>query len=572
MPYDGAVFKNAPALFCVALVVLTAPLASAIPLQVRARTQIVAHADETPGGVAITGRLLRDDQEPVGGAVVRVRLDGAPAREAKTGADGGFSIAIATGAPARSSKALDPSLTWRAEFDGDANCGPVAVSGVLEGARSPSSIRLELTPRTVTLDSDPAKAVVSVRAGKGAVGSVPVFLRVGDGAELVGATDADGDVAFLLHPGALNQQGRLEVSARWPGDHRFSPAQVTRDLRVLQSTRLTLRVAREGSLESGRYRFSGRLGDHRGGVPGATVALRHEREGQGSDRNEVPGAVALTDARGHFVFAVPTQELGQREPGVVEATVVYLPGDGRHAATTSASTRLPVPGPPGVPARLYVAVAMLAMAILVLLELLRSGAIWRWSPGALWRRLSTGQPASRRSSAPDNSPPLRRPDWITVRMMDARTGRDALGAVATLTRLSDGREEPACPETSAWGPLEAGVYSLRCEAPGYLEERHEVTVPHEGELDPCARRLVEVRGHVLTAFVRALRRSGIRFRWGTETPAEVMARCPDVSGASETALHELHRDTEALWFANRKPDRADVERADLLLSQVEERS
>ncbi|MBD89684.1 MAG: hypothetical protein CL940_05075, partial [Deltaproteobacteria bacterium] len=443
MPYDGVVFKSAPVLFCVALVVLTAPLASAIPLQVRARTQIVAHVDETPDGVALTGRLLRDDEEPVGDVVVRVRLEGAPAREAKTGADGEFSIAIATAALAPRSKDLDPSLVWRAEFDGDANCGPVSISGVLEGARSPSSIRLELTPRTVTLDSDPAKAVVSVRSGKGTVGSVPVFLRVGDGAELVGATDADGDVAFLLHPGALNQQGRLEVSARWPGDHRFSPAQATRDLRVLQSTRLTLRVAREGSLESGRYRFSGRLGDHRGGVPGGTVALRHEREDQAPPRVDVPGAVALTDARGHFVFAVPTQELGQREPGVVEATVVYLPGDGLHAPTTSASTRLPVPGPPGVPARLYVAVAMLAMAILVLLELLRSGAIWRWSPRALWRRFSTGQPVRGRSPAPEKRRPLRRPDWISARVIDARTGLDVPGAVATLTRLSDGHEEPA---------------------------------------------------------------------------------------------------------------------------------
>jgi hypothetical protein len=572
LPYDALVANLLPTLISCAVVLLVSLPVSATPLQVRARSELTARVDEAPGGVILRGHLRADDGVPIGGVGVRVRLKGAKPRVSLTRDDGSFEIALSLSGPAEASAKLDPTITWEAEFDGDENSGPVRLSGVLEGARRPSDIDLTIEPRVLSLDSPAARARVSVRAGESPMGSVPVFLRVGEGAELVGATDSEGDVVFLVHPGTLDQQGRLAVSARWAGDHRYGPARVDRNMRVERPTRLTLRVAREGDLDTGRYRFSGRLGDHRGAIAGATIALKYEREDSEAGSEPTSGALARTNERGHFVFAVSTHELSGEDPSVVKASVVYVPGDAVHAGAVSASSRLPVPGPPGVSARWYVAVTMLALALLILLDLIRSGGLGGWASATLWRSL----PGRGSGSTPEHaSEPSKRPmrgDWVTTRLTDARTGvalEEVTGSTLTLVRTIDGDEVAPDDLGNHWGPLASGDYRLSVEVPGYLGQSVDFAVPHDGSLDPLHRRLVEVRGHVLLTFIRALQRLGVRFRWGRETPSEAMARCLAV-GEARHALQRLHQDTEALWFADRRAVSSDVERADLLLAKVEE--
>ena len=156
-------------------------------------------------------------------------------------------------------------------------------------------------------------------------------------------------------------------------------------------------------------------------------------------------------------------------------------------------------------------------------------------------------------------------------VVDDRTGIGVEGAAATLVRLADGEPMSSEEGQGTWGPLSGGAYRLALEAPGYLPHQQEIMIPHDGRFDPFRRRLVEVRGHVLLAFGRALRRLGVRFRWGAETPSEAMARCPEVSGDWGDALGELHQETETLWVADRDAVREDAERADALLARVEER-
>lgn len=576
MPYDGSVVNLLSAPDSCALVLLASFLfslpATATPLQVRARSELSARVDEAPGGVVLRGSLASDGGQPIGAADIRVHLKGSEPRVSVTAADGSFEIVLSLPRNQEGGERLDPSLGWEAEFDGDANAGPARVSGLLEGARKPSSIRLEIEPRTLSLDDPPARARVSVRAGASSIGSVPVFLRVGEGAELVGATDSEGDVAFLLHPGALEQPGRLEVSARWAGDHRLGPARVDRDMHVLRPTRLTLRVAREGTLAAGRYRFSGRLSDDRGAVGGATIALGIQEEGSALDEAPASGAIAQTNPTGHFVFAVPTKDLSADEPSTVQAQVVYIPGDAVHAGATSPSTRLPVPGPPGVSARWYASVTMLALALLILIELLRTGGVRGWGVRTLWRSLVGSRAPLRAApaSAPQESPA--RGDWLSLALTDHRTGAALDGldtSKCTLTCLTAGAEIASAESGVTWGPLVAGSYQLEIHVSGYLSQQVEFSVPHDGSLDPMSRSLVEVRGHVLLMFSRALRGLGVRFRWGTETPSEAMARCAAPVGEAHQALQVLHRDTEALWFADRPPSPSDAERADRLLAKVE---
>jgi hypothetical protein len=556
-----------------------ASFALATPLQIRARTELDVRLTTTDEGLVLEGRLQTDLKRGLEGADVRIQVADAPVRTVVTQESGTFRAAVALPAHPRRTDPTGQSAPWQVFYDGGPEAGPSQARGVIEDGRAPSRLTLQLDPPTTSLYGRPIEARVSVRGEDGNVGSVPVFLRVGSGAELVGATDAGGKVVFLIHPALLEHQGRIPVLARFPGNHRYGPHEVERVVHILQPSRLTLRVAREGGLEGGRYRFSGRLADHRGPIPSATIALVASPPASSTDSpngspTDTPGlrdAITQTDAQGGFVFAVPTQSLSMGEPSVLEAQVVYVAGDGLHRAAVSPMIRLPVPGPPGVPIRWYGGVALVALVVLLAVQGLRGQRLRRWVEGLLaGRRAADLRPVNADAAALPEARP-KRSNWLTVIPVAAFDDAPLpdQGLLATCTDSAGAAVSTAFDAQGQWGPLAAGDYAIRFEAPGYLPTSRTVTVPHDGSLDGLRLPLVAIRGHVLGAFVRALARFGVRLRWGYETPSEAMARCAQVEGDAGSALRGLHRDTEGLWFGGRPAVPSDALEADALLETVE---
>jgi hypothetical protein len=560
-----------PALAALVLASSWATPGQATPLQVRARTQLDVRLTTTDEGLMLDGRLQTDLGRGLGLAEVRIQVADAPTRTVATEDDGRFRAPIALPRRPRSAGPTGSSARWRAFYDGGPEAGPCQAKGVIEDGRAPSRIELKLVPSTTSLFGKPIQARVSVRGEGTSVGSVPVFLRVGSGAELVGATDARGEVVFLIHPALLDHQGRISVLARFPGNHRYGPHEVQRALHILQPSRLTVRVAREGGLERGRYRFSGRLADHRGPMASAAIALIASPSDGSQGEPGLRDAVTQTDAQGRFVFAVPTQSLSRGEPTTLEAQVVYVAGDGLHLPAASPMIRVPVPGPPGVPIRWYGGVALLALVLLLGLQVLRGDHLRRWLAQLTERRRAAQLVLVVDGDAALQPVSPKRPDWLTVIPVNAQDNAPLSPDVLHTTCTdADGAPVLGRPDVPGqWGPLQPGDYTLRSESPGYLPLSRSVTVPHDGSLDGLRLPLTAVRGHVLGAFVRGLARFGVRLRWGYETPNEAMARCVELDGDAGSALRALHEETEGLWFAGRQAAPSHARQADALLETVE---
>lgn len=548
--------------------------AIAAPVRVRARTALTGHVLRSPQGLSLRGRLTDDQEAPVSGAPVHAHIKGLEPRVVRTGEDGTFELTISAGDISSLADVHGDSLPWRLEFAGGPNFGSVIRTGDLDLKRTPTTLSARSDRTEVTLDDTPVTIEVSIRGGERTVASVPIHLRVADGPELVGDTDEQGRVAFLLRPDSVGAFGRVRIRARFPGNSDFAPSQSETSLLISRATRLTLRAGREGDTRDGRYRFSGRLVDERGPLPGSTVGIV-VLSSDGSTVLERCQRTALTDDRGVFLVAVAAREFLGFDGDTVEVQAVFQPASPELQAARSERAVIPVPGPPGVPLSWYFACLAIA-AGLVLLAIVVHLRLWlhlrhAWKQRRLRRHVVEVEDGVVQLMPVSPGRPRGRRDWVAGLAVDRDTGLPVKAANVELS--CDGRAvdtDAAADGSFALGPLEAGIWTMRITGLGLVPREARLRLPHGGELDRMNVRLVSVRGRMRDVFTGGVRRQTTDVRWGHDTPSE-MEQAARASAPTEFAapLAQLRRLVEDAWFSSSPPALEDVTTAEHLGKELE---
>jgi hypothetical protein len=564
------------------LVLLAIPWhAAAVPLQIKAKVRIEVRTEVVPEGRLVKGVVVDDADAPVAFARVHLAIRGLEDQWLYTDREGRFEVLIR----ARDLDLLEHEhgarLPLSAELVPNARYAGARQQGQLELRREATWLEVKLEPEVAPVDAKRVLVRTQLMSAGGPVKGAPVRLQVSDGPELYEASDGQGRVVFLIRPSELGA-GRHPVRARFAGDARYARSEAVRELALRLPTQVTLRVGREGHVATGRYRFSGRLIDAAGPIPGATVAIL-VREGVASGGADRAGdgplgeqvALTSTDANGVYLAAVEGPVLFEGKAGRLDIHALYRPTDEHHFHSVSKElVSFQVPAPPGVPLRWYLAGLLWAMAGVALAQVARH-RLWSGLWGAIWARRWVG-PAD---PDPLVEPPFvvalptppgtrRHGDRVAGQVVDAHTGE---GLAAALVRMEarDAEAAPAQARTKAdggfaIGPLGRGSYELQIDEPGYLVRELPVAIPHDGSLDGVQLNLVSVRARVRDLYLSALKEQDEPMRWGLDTPREGLAR---LSGARGAGLLELRAIVERCWFGPEAPSRGDAERAHWLKSE-----
>jgi hypothetical protein len=562
--------------------------ALAHPLTVRAHTRVTLNLDRRPDGVIVHGRLVDDQGLPVPLEEIQLDVAGYPTQTRITDGDGGFEVPI----DGRDLSLLEASrgqrLPWTLRYHGDRVYGDAREEGVLDLRRVPTRLVLTLAPEVVTLDQSEIRVHVDLYANTVPIPDAEVRVRVGDGTELVGQTGTAGRSTFLIRAGLLGSPGRYAVRARFLGDHLYAPAAADTALRVLLPARVTLRVGREGDVRLGRYRFSGRLADADGALPGATVAILATPSGA-PDAPPLIQTLATTHADGIYLSAISADALfaslapsGDGAPGEIDVRAVFSPTDGRHQGAISHPVRIRVPPPPGVPTRWYLVGLAVVFGFLLLAQAVRHRVF-----AAVWQRLRAIRPERRRAlpdaDAEEDDPPFvvapprgrsPRADHVAGTVVDAHSSVALVGAAVSLTPAGAGGELRARAGRDGrfdLGPLPPGRYRLHIEAPDYIGREVDVALPHDGALDGSSFALVAIRRRVRDTYVRAVTRFGADLAWGVDTPREAFFNAHRSIAPDERALLELRHLVESAWFSERSATLEDAARARQILHALEVR-
>ncbi len=573
-----------PALPCVAFL-LAASLtqaALAVPITVRARTSLEVRASREPTGVALRGHLRDDRGRPVGAETVHVALTGFEVRAVRTFADGAFELTVRDDDLAAVEARHGARLAYAVRFEGDPDHGPASASGHVDLRRHTTWLDLTVDPAAVSIDADRLMVHIALHAESGPVAAAPVRVQVADGPELLGETDAQGLARFLIRPALLGAAGRYALRARFTGDHRFAPAEAATSFRVQLPTRLTLRVGREGDAATGRYRFSGRLIDGDGPLAGATVAILAGPVTADPGADDAPDAprpwlVTTTDADGIYLAAVDARALFDAIDGALEVRAVFRPSDTLHVPAVSRPIVIPVPPPPGIPARWYLAGLLWVVGALAAAHVVRNRSWralrlrWRFRrrrrPGADPVPALVDPPFVLGAASPADSARL---DVVAGRVLDAHTQAPVPGLSV---RLVGGDGQLLAGTTDAFGrfelgPAPPGSWRLDVTGADYLP-RHLVTgLPHTGALDGATFAVVAIRRRVRDLYARALARAAGRLRWGHDTPAEALTTARADDDRLAEALVALERLTEHAWYAPHSLRAQDAEDASRLLEQI----
>jgi len=590
--------------------------AHAVRLEVRSRATLNVQVERRDDGVHLVGHAVDDAGEPLGSEPVEVQVRGLDRKTVVTDPAGGFDVLVRAADAQNLRRLHGAQLAWRADIPATRTHGAAEASGLLDLTRSPTTLRLALSPSRVALHTAGVRVVASLTAAGRALPRAPVRLRVGSGPALTGATGDDGRATFRLLPSALDRAGSVSIKATYEGTGRYASATAQARLDVVRPTRLTLRVSREGSASRGRYRFSGRLADARGPLGGAPVVILAEPlspaeapdarsrgsqlrrdaaappEGAARPTNERPRVVALavTDPDGLFLATTPAQAFRAEIGARAEIRAVYRPTTSHYAGAESAPVSVAVPPAGGVPASWY------AFALAWVLGVV--GAVRAARPIRAWlraRRLHAAREVGAAHEADAEDPPLLAPsrapsprarrDHIAGHLVDAHSGRPLPAGAVQVRRASSAPGESHRGQTSAqgrddapplsptgafeFGPLAPGPYELVATCPGYAPREVTVSCPHGGELDGVRVQLVASKRRVRDIFFAACRALQVDALWGRDTPAEA---CEAVAGRRPLdvppGLQSLRELTEAAWFAGQPLADRDVARAEELFRSL----
>lgn len=584
--YPAAVPSNLPRslalLLCVATLAPLSPSAGAIPLTIRARTQLDVRAQRRSDGLHLMGTLRDDQGQPVASELLHVTIQGASPQPVTTNGEGAFDVVVRPSDLRDLERIHGTSLTWSASYTGDKTHGAIQREGRVDLSRESTWLQLRIAPERVSLDADNVAVDCELGSDAGPVAAQPIRIRIGDGPELVGETDGTGRARFLLRPASLGRAGRFEVKARYLGDHIFAPAEALGTMRVLLPTRVTLRVGREGDAATGRYRFSGRLIDARGAIDDATIAILVRQQGEVGE-TELPRRLTTTDSGGIYLTAIDARSLFEDTSGGLEIRAAYRPTDDVHLASVSRPIPVPVPPPPGVPTRWYLAGLLWVLAILALAHVIRN-RLWR----AVFDKLKPrrAQVLTTPPEPPGDvvDPPFviqpggesaqRRPDWVSGKVVDAHSSSGVQGVAVIVISpsqevpIGDGRVGSHVTRAItddkgdfALGPLPEGSWELRMLEPDYLPRALQLNLPHRGDLDGATFALVATRRRIRDIYVNALARHASQMRWGWDTPLEGLAMASPRDDGTRLALSSLRSMVESAWFTRRRPKPEDAQQA-----------
>ena len=582
------------------LVITASAPARPVPLNVRAGAVVELDHRRTRDGLELAGRLLDDQGAPITDERLSIELGDREAESLTTDQDGRFSLKLDRRTTAALERIHRTDIPWSVRFPGSRRFSDVVARGAIDLARRASRLTLTASASRATanvplkddaatndrkktirlLPSDQSMSLIAhleEPLDGTPLGDAEIRLRVGDGAELVGRTGMNGQVAFILTPDQLAAGADYRVTARFSGDALHVPALAELDVRMLLPTRLTLRVVREGDARRGRYRFSGRLSDQNGPVAGAVIAVlgrEADLDADAPNDDVVVRRLVATGPDGIFVTSIDARELDEKKLRRLLVQAAFQPVDAR-APTLSRPVLLEVPPPAGIPVAWY----LLAMTALVLAAALahahRTGAFsraWKWLGAALAR------PEPLRPTHP-HTPPLAtstphqttRPQWLSGRIIDGHEGTP-LRATLRVRDASGPHEVTTDPHgLFELGPLAPGPCFIEVGAPGYLTRELAFDVPHTGTYDGATWSLVAVKRKLRDILGETVGGLGQDLAWGTDTPrealAKTLARHAD-RATIERPLAELTMLVERAHFARRPVEPPAVEHARDLQRQI----
>ncbi|MCC6620466.1 MAG: carboxypeptidase regulatory-like domain-containing protein [Deltaproteobacteria bacterium] len=603
-----------------ALATALAPSAHALPLGVRARTEVTLEHRREGRNVVLLGRLVDDRGAPIVDEPIHLELAGLDPETRLTDADGRFEVTLGPESLGRLVSQHGQRLPWSVRFDGSSRLGSAVTTGALDLSKTPTRVVVTVSEPEVTRDDRNIAITVSLTTAERApapLSDAEVSLRVGSGQALIGRTGTSGRATFVLRPTLLEGAGSYTIVARYQGDPQRAGSEGRAELRVLLPTRLTLRIAREGDGAQARYRFSGRLADENGAIAEAPIVIVGHPAPRPPPRRGAPERpapsqpafelVTATDGDGIFVAALPADALHAlaEQVVVVRARFTPTPSDTRHRGVESRPVHLEVPPPPGVPLGWYALGLGVVAAFLALAHAIRNdlfGRAWAQLVLALRAfRLRFRRPLDEVAAARVDPPfvtPVDDADPSRARARDVFSGivvdahkRVPLAGATIVVRGSG--SEPDGPEVGpegspadvaarartlagpdgrfALGPVPPGAWVLRVEAPGYLPREIALEVPHAGDYDGAWYALVAVRRRVRDLFTEATAELGAPVAWGFDTPREAagkaLARSPSpiVVGLP---LGELTTLVERAHFAPEAVGEAEVERARALREEI----
>ena len=558
------------------LVALLGLEAWSAPMRVRSRSVMESEVTRTAQGLALRGLITDDRGGPVSGAPIHARIHGLESRVVRSSEEGAFELQIAKEDVIALAELHGEELPWTLEFAGAPNFGPVQRQGVLDLERAPTQLSLALDRGESSLDEGPVEVMVQVKREGHGLAHVPVVLRVADGPELVGESDAKGRVAFLVKPASVTRFGRVMVEARFPGDMRHASASATAPLLLTRATRLTLRVGREGDVDTGRYRFSGRLTSEDGALPGRTVAIvARGSDGQGGARTQ---RATLTRGDGVFLVAIEAREFIGFAGEEVEVQAIFEPPELSLQAARSERALLPVPTLPGVPLSWYMGclaaaggLGLLALALhLRLWRQLR----WRWRRRRLHRSLSGGAMDLVDESRVLLNSRRGREDWLSGVLVERESGRPLAGLMVSVAQ-ADNEFAVRSDEAGVFelGPLQPGAWELSVRGPSTLPLSVPLQLPHGGELDAMRVRLETLRARARDIFLSEVElQAGAKSAWGYVTPADMVSRRRALNPDEAEALEPLQSLVERAWFCPDTPTLDELSEAEHQVSLRREAS
>jgi hypothetical protein len=523
------------------------------PARAAPQVEIHAHTDirqrpihrDYDGRYLVAGQLVdRMTGAGLSGQRVFVTLGGTRA-SAITGADGGFSVPIATAGghqdvniEFRGASALDASQLHQADVDVDKQ--PVEIKLAIADIKGGVQV-------LVTATADASKPSILVALTAGAADADPATLAP------VGTATAGGPAVNVTRAQA-GGAGRRRIRATFAGDDVYSAAVVDATIELSTATTTKITVDDAAPAYEDDLTVAGAVLDEDGhGVSGATIGIR------AGDRRL---ATALTDDSGHFLVRFEAVVLGVGRWGleaVVESTAGFIKPS--RSAPVTVSVAEPSPAPIGITLLAFLATALVALGFW-----LGRNPAWMAALRRRPRPAAPGaSPGDKPSALPTSGLVLSRPSLVSTLRRPADHGfsgavRDAVRsrpiAGAAIELIQGDQRRSAIADAAGkftFEDLGAGEWRVTVTAAAHISERFAATIPHRGELRDARVDLVPVREQVFALYRRAaqplLPTPGL---WGIWSPRQVVdhvrRRRPHV------ALSALTDFVEEAYFSARAPE------------------
>jgi uncharacterized GH25 family protein len=532
----------AAGVLCLAAV---AAIPSARALDIRVQGQATLQLDARAAGTRLTasGQLIDDLGKPLPQRGVEVILFDASGSEVQswlrtTDRHGRFRV----------STDADPgSYRWVASF---------ATTSHVEGTTGTARVTAQSAPVDLSVRapgivrvSGEASVPVTVQASVDGSGlEVPVSIRV-DG-RAVGRVELGPDGRGQLDIASYVSPGERSVSAEIaPGEHRDA-AETSTSIRAVRDPSVEVTFEPVITRLQRGFEVSGRVTDRAGPVAkmSVTAELLHLSRG-GDQTSEEPGPTRRlqTDASGRFQAFI---DRGALSRGMWQARVEATPDVGESVVARSDSLERESGLSGGV---LTFAAGLAMLALLTAVGREAWGPLTRW----LEKRRTSRQRKEAREKAfkqqedvevsawhDEGSDPPADPGSVGVGgvVWDPWRSKPVAGAAITLENDGDvGATHRITADDSGHFELvdvSEGTWTLRLNAPGFVEATGPVRLPHDGEYSGARFDLVAVPLKIRRMYQALVEYAEGRDLWGSLSPREIEASVQSVLGSAEERTGE----------------------------------